>query len=84
MALLYVINLLFTVYTFLLLIRVLGSWFPRFSGSTFMRFVAFYTDPYLRLFQRILPPLGGMIDLSPMLAFFALQILRGLLVAILR
>lgn len=84
MILLYIINLLFTVYTFLLLIRVFGSWFPRFSNTTFMHFIAFYTDPYLKLFRKILPPLGGMIDLSPMLAFLALQLLRGLLITILR
>lgn len=70
--LVYIIKLLFTTYTFLLLIRVFGSWFPSFAGSKLMRFVAFYTDPYLNLFRRFIPPLG-MLDLSPMIAFFALQ-----------
>ncbi|MFM7545546.1 MAG: YggT family protein, partial [Synechococcales cyanobacterium] len=36
------------------------------------------TDPYLNLFRSLIPPLGG-IDLSPMLAFFALQILQQLI-----
>jgi DNA (cytosine-5)-methyltransferase 1 len=36
-----------------------------------MQFISFYTDPYLNLFRRFIPPLG-MIDISPIIAFFAL------------
>lgn len=77
---LYLINTLFTTYTFLLLIRVFGSWFPSFSRTRFMQFVAFYTDPYLNLFRKIIPPLG-MIDISPMFAFIALQILQWIILS---
>ena len=31
-------------------------------------------DPYLNLFRGIIPPLGGTIDLSPILAFIALDV----------
>ena len=31
-------------------------------------------DPYLNLFRGIIPPIGGTLDLSPILAFFALNI----------
>ena len=57
----------------MLLCRVLGSWFPSFSNSRFMRFIGFYTDPYLNLFRKVVPPIGGMIDISPMFAFVVLQ-----------
>lgn len=77
------INLLFTAYTVLLMCRVFGSWFPRFSRSKFMRFVGFYTDPYLNLFRKIIPPMG-MIDLSPMIAFMALQFLQYFIMYMLR
>ena len=80
---LYIINLLFTVYTFMLLGRVVGSWIPRFANSKPMRFLCFYTDPYLKLFKRIIPPLG-MIDLSPMAAFMALQFAQYFVIRILR
>lgn len=73
----YLIDLVFTTYTFLLLARILGSWFPRFSGSRFMHFLSFYTDPYLKIFRKIIPPLG-MIDISPMFAFLALQFMEYL------
>ncbi|NGX61890.1 MAG: hypothetical protein K940chlam9_01381 [Chlamydiae bacterium] len=78
----YILSVLFTTYTFMLLARILGSWIPRFAESRFMRFLAFYTDPYLNLFRRFIPPLG-MIDISPIVAFFALQLIQWVLFAIL-
>ncbi len=80
---LYILNTLFTTYTFMLLARVLGSWFPRFAQSRIMRFIAYYTDPYLNIFRKIIPPLG-MLDISPMVAFFALQLIQGVLFSVLR
>ena len=80
---LYILDTLFTVYTFMLLTRVVGSWFPRFAQSRFMRFIAYYTDPYLNIFRKIIPPLG-MMDISPMVAFFSLQIIQWFLFSILR
>jgi YggT family protein len=75
---LYILNAVFTAYTFMLLIRVFGSWFPNFARSRFMQFIAFYTDPYLNIFRKIIPPLG-MVDISPMIAFFALQLIQWIL-----
>lgn len=76
-----IINYIFLAYTLMLLVRVFGSWFPEFSNSTFMRFIGFYTDPYLNLFRRIIPPLG-MIDISPIIAFFILQIAKQIIIGI--
>ena len=71
-----VVHLLFLTYTILLFVRIIGSWFPSWQGTHLLRFIAFYTDPYLKIFRRLLPPLGGVLDLSPLLAFFALRILE--------
>jgi len=79
-----IISYLFLVYTIMLFVRVVGSWFPSFAHSTIMRFVAFYTDPYLNLFRRFIPPIGGMLDLSPLLGFFALQIVEQFLLYLVR
>jgi YggT family protein len=79
---LYILKILFTTYTFMLLARVFGSWFPNFAQSRLMRFIAFYTDPYLNIFRKIIPPLG-MLDISPMIAFFALQLIRWVFIGIL-
>jgi len=37
------------------------------------------TDPYLNLFQGLVPPLLGAIDLTPLLGFMLLQVLAGYL-----
>ena len=70
------VHLLFVSYTALIFLRLLSSWMPGWQAHRFVRFVAFYTDPYLNIFRRVLPPLGGMLDLSPILAFFALRLLE--------
>jgi len=80
---LYILNVLFTAYSFMLLLRVFGSWFPRFAESRVMGFIAFYTDPYLNIFRKIIPPIG-MMDISPMFAFIGLQIIQWILFSILK
>ncbi|PHM07034.1 YggT family protein [Nostoc sp. 'Peltigera malacea cyanobiont' DB3992] len=69
-------------YSYLLIIRVLLTWFPTINwyNQPFAA-LAQITDPYLNLFRSIIPPLGGM-DFSPILAFLALNLLSGLLSAI--
>jgi len=52
------INILFQVYTFMLLARILGSWVPELREYKIMQFLAYYTDPYLNLFRKFIPPLG--------------------------
>lgn len=69
------IDLLFTAYTVMLLIRILASWVPEWTNNRFMHFISFYTDPYLNVFRKIIPPLG-MIDISPMIAFLALGVIE--------
>ncbi|HSW87253.1 MAG TPA: YggT family protein [Rhabdochlamydiaceae bacterium] len=75
----YTIHLIFLCYTILLFVRVVGSWFPKVAQHSFMRFVIHYTDPYLGIFRRLIPPIGGALDLSPLLGFFVLQMLEQFL-----
>lgn len=75
----YWINLGFQVYTLMLFIRIFSSWFPQFSQSKFIRFIAYYTDPYLNLFRRFVPPLG-MFDFSPIIAFICLSFIQNLVI----
>lgn len=76
------IQLIFQIYTLLLFIRVLASWAPQLNYSPAIRWIARYTDPYLNLFRRLIPPLG-MIDISPMIALFCLSFLQNLAISIL-
>lgn len=83
------VGALFLVYVILILIRVLISWIPRMPYNPTLRsvldFITETTDPYLNLFRRIIPPIGGGgfgLDLSPMIGIIVLVILRGLVVAL--
>ncbi|MEX2447466.1 MAG: YggT family protein [Solirubrobacterales bacterium] len=83
------VGALFLVYIILILIRVLISWVPRMPYNPTLRrlldFVTETTDPYLNLFRRVLPPIGGggfALDLSPMIGLIVLVVLRGLVVGL--
>ena len=80
----YIVGLIFSAYTIMLFIVVIGSWFPDFQRSRVMRAVRFYVDPYLNLFRRIIPPIGGTLDLSPLFAFISLSILERIIMSFLR
>ena len=75
----YFINVIFQVYTLMLFVRILSSWIPQASEYRLMHFITYYTDPYLNLFRRIIPPLG-MFDLSPIVAFLCLNFAQNILV----
>ncbi|MBS3028929.1 MAG: YggT family protein [Dolichospermum sp. DET50] len=68
-----------SLYSYLLITRVLLTWFPTVDWSN-QPFAALsqISDPYLNLFRSIIPPLGGM-DFSPILAFLALNIVGSVL-----
>lgn len=70
-----IVDKIFLFYMILIFIRILGSWVPELQQTRFMHFISFYTDPYLNLFRRIIPPLG-MIDISPIVAYFCLGIIE--------
>jgi uncharacterized protein YggT (Ycf19 family) len=79
------------VYLILIFIRILLSWIPRMPYYPWLRasvdFVHQVVDPYLNVFRRVIPPLGGggfAIDLSPILATIVLIIASGVVVSLIR
>jgi YggT family protein len=77
------------VYIVLIFIRIIMSWIPRMPYnrilSGFLTFVTDVTDPYLNLFRRILPMVRigpGALDLSPIVATFALIIVSSLVASL--
>jgi YggT family protein len=83
------VGALFLVYIILVLLNVLISWVPRMPYNRALRatldFVKETTDPYLNLFRRFLPPLGGggmALDLSPMLGVILLFVARAVIVGL--
>jgi YggT family protein len=81
-----IVHFIFLSYTMLIFIRVVGSWFPviaRYALTrSLMQYVILFTDPYLNLFRRLIPPIGGALDLSPLLAFFGLQMMEYFLLSL--
>ncbi len=78
-----VINLVFQIYSYLVLARILISWFPVDRNNPIIDFIYRVTEPILAPF-RVIIPLGMMgLDLSPILAFFFLDIFRRLLIKLL-
>ncbi len=73
------------VYVLLIFAYIITSWI-RLPYSIWMqriqRFLYDVCEPYLRLFRRILPPLGP-IDLSPMIAVFVLFIAGRIVIELL-
>jgi YggT family protein len=85
------VQALFTVYLILIFIRILLTWIPRMpynrALNAVVKFVHDVTDPYLRLFRRVLPPVGGSgfaLDLSPIIAIIVLYIAQAIVVGLIR
>lgn len=62
-----------SLYNTAIIARLVLTWFPN-PPAQIVGPLASITDPYLNLFRGIIPPLGGTIDLSPILAFLVLDV----------
>jgi YggT family protein len=61
-----------------IVIRALLSWFPNLPYNGFFKILYEVTDPLLKPFQRFQFGGGGFsIDISPILAYFAIMIIRS-------
>ena len=79
-ALLNLILIAVQIYTYILIASILLSWLPNAKESSFGQLLSRLTDPYLDIYRRIIPPIG-MIDFSPIIAIFALNLAsQGLIV----
>ncbi|WP_338024386.1 YggT family protein [Anaerotardibacter muris] len=61
-------------YSLVIVIYVLLSWFP--MGGIIQQVrdaLGVICEPYLKLFKRIIPPIGGMVDITPIIALLVLQ-----------
>lgn len=64
----------------LVIIRALMSWFTDpYSDNPIVRLVRRITDPILRPMSEMVPSFGG-VDLSPLLAFFAIHLMQQVIV----
>jgi YggT family protein len=73
------IDPLLTLYGFCLMLRIILSWLPELRKYALATWIEKITDPYLLFFKKQIPPIGGILDLSPLFALFLLQGLQTLL-----
>jgi YggT family protein len=83
-----VISLGFQLYEFLILIRVLLTWISTDPYNPVIRhpivqLLHRVTEPVLQPLRRVIPPIGGTVDISPVIALILLEILRRVLVSFL-
>jgi YggT family protein len=73
------------LFLFVLLVRVVLSYIPATPGSALVPITRFFeaiTEPVLRPVRHFVPPLrvgGAAVDLSPIIVWVVILILRGLL-----
>ena len=73
------VKIFFDLLSFLILVRVVLSWMQgHHTHNGLTRFVTEVTDPVMNVARKITPRLG-MIDLSPVIALVALDLIRSLL-----
>ncbi len=69
-------NLTINVFSFLIILRAILSWFLP-SHNQFLGLISELTDPIIAPIRKILPSAGGL-DFSPFLALIILQLIKEL------
>lgn len=72
MLIIWILNL----YKWILVVRVLISWVDPNPYNPIVRALSDLTDPVLNRARRIIPPIGGTIDISPILVFFVISLIQ--------
>ena len=76
------VQIFFYIYTIVLVLAILLSWFPEAENYSIVRLIRSLADPYLKIFRRLIPPFG-ILDVSPIVAFLFLKFIQGLIVGLL-
>ncbi len=82
MGLSHAIAQLFELIEFIIILRILLSWFPNISWwKQPFKLLNDITEPILTPFRRLIPPINGL-DLSPIFAFIFLEIVKTILMTL--
>jgi len=80
-ALAYVVDIVLTIFMWLIIARAILSWVSPDPYNPIVRFLYNVTEPVLGLFRRILPLQFGGLDLAPLAALLVIVFLQKFLVA---
>lgn len=79
----YIIVQLANLYTLILFIYCIFSWFPIPRDGVMADINAFLgkiCDPFLDIFRKFIPSIGGAVDISPIVGFVVLQLVVSLVI----
>lgn len=74
-----IINYTVNILNIIIIIRVLLSWLAPYTHNDFTDVIYAVSEPILRPFRMIFPLGYSRIDISPVLAYFAINLIRRLL-----
>ena len=64
--------------TIAIFVRAILSWFPNVSNDNpFVAIIYQVTEPILSPLRNVIPPLGGTLDITPLVAIITLQIIAA-------
>lgn len=72
-----IIDILFNIYYFMIIIYILMSWLPNLRENFIGELLGKLVEPFLTPFRKIIPPLFGTIDFSPLIAIVVLRFAVG-------
>ena len=77
-----VVHAAFTLLELAILAEVIWSWVDPnpFNAHPARQMLRRVTEPLMAPIRRVVPPLGGMLDLSPLIALVLIQLLDGVVV----
>lgn len=74
---------IFGILQIALFARVIASWLRSSPSRGWVRWSYTLTEPLLRPLRQFIPPIGGMLDVTPIVAWFLLTLLSGLVMGVL-
>lgn len=75
-----VIDIILNVYMWIIVARAIISWVSPNPYNPIVNFLYQATEPVLRYARRIIPPIGGTLDLSPILVLVVIVFLKQFLI----
>ncbi len=75
-----VVDIVLNVYMWIIVARAIISWVSPSPYNPIVQFLYRATEPVLRYARKIIPPIGGTLDLSPIIVLLAIIFLRQFLV----
>lgn len=67
------LDTIYRIYFYMIIAYILMSWVPNARGSAIGQLLGRFVEPYVGFFRKFIPPIGGVLDLSPIVAIFCLQ-----------